>query len=186
MTNSPDESEANNEAGNQRQGGKKKNLAVISFAFLGVFTAYNSVSNLQSSLNIDEDVGLNSLALFSSGGMIASLFLTTPIIFLFGYKWSIVAGQVALLAFAAANIYPHAALLYPSKCRIICLIYTKGSCYLVSAIGGIFLATMWTSQSAYITVLGTDENKKDDDETKVNRYFGIFFSIYQTGKIISI
>lgn len=186
MTNSSDESEANNETKDQHHKGKKKNLAVISLAFLGVFTSYNAVSNLQSSLNADEDVGLNSLALFASGGIFASLFLSTPIIFIFGYKWSIVAGQVALLAFAAANIYPHGVLLYPSKCRIMCLIYYRESYYLVSAIGGIFLATMWASQSAYITVLGTDENQKDDDETKVNRYFGIFFSVYQTGKISSI
>ena len=179
MANSSDEPEEKHE-----HGGKKKNLLILSLAFVGVFTAYNGVTNLQSSLNVEEDVGLNSLALFAGGGMFASLFLSTPIMFIFGYKWSIVAGQIALLAFVAGNIYPHPPLLYPSKCKIMCLIYSKTNCCLVSAIGGIFLATMWASQSSYITVLGADENKKDDDETKVNRYFGIFFSIYQTGTVI--
>lgn len=180
MVNSTDQSEKKDE----HQGGKKKNLLIISFAFVGVFTAYNGVTNLQSSLNVDEDVGLNSLALFASGGMFASLFLITPILFLFGLKWSIVAGQVALLAFVAGNIYPHPPLLYPSKYKKISLRSSKTVYCLVSAIGGIFLATMWASQSSYITILGADENEKDDDETKVNRYFGIFFSIYQTGRII--
>lgn len=181
MANPPDESDANNETSKQHHQRRKKNLLIISFAFLGVFTAYNGVTNLQSSLNAAEGVGLNSLALLAFGGMFASLLLVTPIISVCGFKWSIVAGQVALLAFVAGNIYPRPLLLYPSKCKRISLMYSKTVYCLVSAIGGIFRATMWTSESAYITVLSTDENQKDDDQSKVGKYFGIFFSIYQTG-----
>ena len=46
-----------------------------------------------------------------------------------------------------------------------------------------FRATMWTAQSAYLTVLSTDENHGEDSDAKVNKYFGIFFCTYQTGNI---
>lgn len=42
---------------------------------------------------------------------------------------------------------------------------------------------MWTAQSAYLTVLSTDENHGEDSDAKVNKYFGIFFCTYQTGNI---
>jgi hypothetical protein len=48
-----------------------------------------------------------------------------------------------------------------------------------------FRVTMWTAQSAYLTVLSTDENHDDDNDAKLNKYFGIFFCIYQTGNLSS-
>ena len=39
-----------------------KNLLLISLAFLFVFTAFQALSNLQSSINCDEGLGLASLA----------------------------------------------------------------------------------------------------------------------------
>lgn len=95
---------------------EKKNLAIICLAFVCVFTSSNAVNNLQSSIHVDGDVGLYSLAFLTAGSMFASLLLTTPLIYIFGYKWTIVAGQVAILAYIAANLYPIAALLYPSEC----------------------------------------------------------------------
>jgi hypothetical protein len=44
-----------------------------------------------------------------------------------------------------------------------------------------FRVTMWTAQSAYLTDLSTDGNNNDDSDTKLNKYFGIFFCTYQTG-----
>jgi hypothetical protein len=50
-----------------KQKGKRKNLAVICLAFVCVYTALNAVSNLQSSVNKDQDIGLRSLAIASAG-----------------------------------------------------------------------------------------------------------------------
>jgi hypothetical protein len=95
---------------------KKKNLAIICLIFICVFTSSNAVNNLQSSINVEGDAGLYSLAFLAAGSIIACLLFTTPLIFIFGYKWTIVAGQVAILAYVAANMYPIAELLYPGKC----------------------------------------------------------------------
>jgi hypothetical protein len=38
-----------------------KNLFLLSFAFILMFTAYNGISTLQSSLNVKNNVGVNSL-----------------------------------------------------------------------------------------------------------------------------
>jgi hypothetical protein len=44
-----------------------------------------------------------------------------------------------------------------------------------------FRVTMWTAQSAYLTVLSTDGDHDENSEAKLNKYFGIFFCTYQTG-----
>jgi uncharacterized BrkB/YihY/UPF0761 family membrane protein len=75
---------------------KKKNLAIICLLFVCVFTSSNAVNNLQSSINVVDDVGIYSLAFLAAGSMLASLFLTIPVIFIFGYKWTIAAGQGAI------------------------------------------------------------------------------------------
>jgi hypothetical protein len=41
---------------------------------------------------------------------------------------------------------------------------------------------MITAQDAYITMLATDENQSDDSDAKVEKYFGIFWAAFQTGK----
>jgi hypothetical protein len=43
-----------------------------------------------------------------------------------------------------------------------------------------FRVSMWTAQSAYLTVLGT-EGEGEGSGGKLNKYFGIFFCAYQTG-----
>ena len=116
MTDLSEQTEAKNDKSNKNKTGTKKNLTIICLIFLGVFTSTNAVNNLQSSIHVDSDIGLYSLSFLTAGSMFASLVLSTPLMFLFGYKWNIVAGQVAMLAYIAANMYPVAALLYPSNC----------------------------------------------------------------------
>jgi len=113
--NESEETEVRNDTMSKNEKRTKKNVAIICLAFVCVFTSSNAVNNLQSSINVDGEVGLYSLAFLTAGSMFASLLLTTPLIFIFGYKWTIVAGQVGMLAYIAANMYPIGALLYPSK-----------------------------------------------------------------------
>ncbi|CAF1235505.1 unnamed protein product, partial [Adineta steineri] len=151
---------------NKNRGGKKRNLSMICLTFLCAYTSFNAVANLQSSINIDKNVGLYSLAILSGGSILSSILFTTPLIYILGYKWTIVAGQIGILIYIAANMYPKAILLYP-----------------VAAISGIFCSAMWTTQSAYITVLGVDENRHDNSDIQVNKYFGIFYSVFETAQI---
>jgi hypothetical protein len=71
-----------------------KNLFVLSIAFLLQFTAFNAIGNLQSSLNTDADIGVNSLSIIYAFLIFSSIFLPHPLIALLGLKWTLVVCQV--------------------------------------------------------------------------------------------
>ena len=93
----------------------KKNFTVLSLTFILVYTSYNAVTNLQSSINIDKTTSLYSLGVISGCSILSYFFLTNPIIFVFGYKWTIFLAQIGFILFIAANIYPKAWLMFPGK-----------------------------------------------------------------------
>ncbi len=71
-----------------------KNLLVISVAFLLQFTAFNGIQNLQSSLNTEANVGVNSSSIIYVFLIISSIFLPHPLMSIFGLKWTLVISQV--------------------------------------------------------------------------------------------
>ncbi len=71
-----------------------KNLLVISVAFLLQFTAFNGMQNLQSSLNTEANVGVNSSSIIYVFLIISSIFLPHPLMSIFGLKWTLVISQV--------------------------------------------------------------------------------------------
>ena len=71
-----------------------KNLLVLCVAFLLQFTAFGAIGNLQSSLNTEADVGVNSLSIIYAFLIFSSIFLPHPLIAILGLKWTIVICQV--------------------------------------------------------------------------------------------
>ncbi len=71
-----------------------KNLFVLCVAFLLQFTAFNAIGNLQSSLNTEANVGVNSLSIIYAFLVFSSVFLPHPLIALLGLKWTIVVSQI--------------------------------------------------------------------------------------------
>lgn len=71
-----------------------KNLLVICIAFLLQFTAFGAISNLQSSLNVEGNVGVNSLSIIYAFLVASSIFLPHPLITILGLKWTIVVSQI--------------------------------------------------------------------------------------------
>lgn len=71
-----------------------KNLVVISIAFLLQFTAFNGMGNLQSSLNTDANVGVNSLSIIYAFLIFSSIFLPHPLMTIFGLKWTMIISQI--------------------------------------------------------------------------------------------
>ncbi|CAF1021662.1 unnamed protein product [Rotaria sp. Silwood1] len=71
-----------------------KNLLVISVAFLLQFTAFNGMQNLQSSLNTEANIGVNSSSIIYVFLIISSIFLPHPLMSIFGLKWTLVISQV--------------------------------------------------------------------------------------------
>jgi hypothetical protein len=94
---------------------RRKNFTVLCVTFMLVYTSYNAITNLQSSIHSDKTVGYYSLAIISGCSVFSCLFLTNPLVFLAGYKWTIVLAQFAFLFYIAANIYPVVWIIYPGK-----------------------------------------------------------------------
>jgi hypothetical protein len=91
-----------------------KNLMVISFAWVFLFTAYQSIANLQSSLNSDQGLGTASLSSIYVTLVVSCLFLPPIMIKNLGLKWTIAISQFAYLLFIAANMYPKWYILMPA------------------------------------------------------------------------
>jgi hypothetical protein len=71
-----------------------KNLLVLCVAFLLQFTAFGAIGNLQSSLNTEANVGVNSLSIIYAFLIFSSIFLPHPLMATFGLKWTIVISQI--------------------------------------------------------------------------------------------
>lgn len=71
-----------------------KNVFVICLAFLFQFAAFSAIANLQSSLNTDANVGINSLSIIYVCLLLSATFLPHPSIAAFGLKWTIVISQI--------------------------------------------------------------------------------------------
>ncbi|CAF0939254.1 unnamed protein product [Adineta ricciae] len=145
-----------------------KNLLVLCLAFLLQFTAFGAMGNLQSSLNTEANVGVNSLSIIYACLIFSSIFLPHPLIAIFGLKWTLVLCQVPYLLYVAANYYPKAYLMYPA-----------------AALVGLGAAPLWTSKCSYLTETGTAyaEMKQVHKDVIINRFFGIFFMFFQSSQI---
>ncbi|KAJ8020378.1 Protein unc-93-like A [Holothuria leucospilota] len=146
-----------------------KNLFVLSFGFLFVFTAFQALSNLQSSINCDAGLGLVSLATIYATLILSCMFAPSVIIRYMGLKWTLVISMSCYALYTVANYLPSWATLIPA-----------------SALVGLAAAPLWTAMSTYVTTIGikhaviNDERKEDT----VAKFFGFFLLICQTNQII--
>jgi hypothetical protein len=72
----------------------KKQLRFQTLAFLLQFTAFGGIDKLQSSLNAEANVGVNSLSIIYAFLILSSIFLPHPVISILGLKWTIVISQI--------------------------------------------------------------------------------------------
>ena len=83
-----------------------KNVVVVSFAFLLLFTSFQSLQNLQSSLNKDGNLGLISLIIIYTSLIVSCMFIPPALIGRIGCKWTLAVSMACYAAFIAANYYP--------------------------------------------------------------------------------
>ncbi|UJR32834.1 hypothetical protein I4U23_020296 [Adineta vaga] len=145
-----------------------KNLAVLSIAFVLLFTAYSGIAALQSSLNTKGNVGVNSLLVSTIFVLFSSIFLTGISMDIFGLKWTIVIGEIAYILYIGANIRPIPTLMY-----------------ITAALCGIVGAPLWTSQATYISYVARYHTRHVQKKVDVivSFFFGIFFAIFGTSTI---
>lgn len=97
-----------------------KNIFVIGSAWVFLFTAYTSISNLQSSLNSSGGLGTASLSTLYVALIISCIFIPTVLIDKIGTKWTIVLSQLTYILYMIANIYPTYYTLIPTAIILGC------------------------------------------------------------------
>jgi hypothetical protein len=105
-----------------------KNLFIIGFAWIFLFTAYQSIANLQSSLNTVNGLGTASLSTIYISLILSCIFLPTFLIKKLTVKWTIFFSQLSYILFIAANIYPQYYTLIPTAIILGCKIKNKRNC----------------------------------------------------------
>ncbi|CAF1494994.1 unnamed protein product [Adineta ricciae] len=145
-----------------------KNLAVLSIAFVLLFTAYSGIAALQSSLNTKGNVGINSLLVNTIFIAFGSIFLTGISIDIFGLKWTILIGEITYISYIAANVRPTPTLMYT----------TATVCGLVSA-------PLWTSKVAYVNCIARYHARHTQKKAEliISLFFGIFFAVFSMSTI---
>ncbi|XP_072032785.1 protein unc-93 homolog A-like [Amphiura filiformis] len=145
------------------------NLLVVSSAFFLLFTAFMGLSNLQSSINCDEGLGVASLATIYATLIVSALFIPSFVIKHLGIKWTIAASMCCYTIYTAANFYPDWWTLIPASILL-----------------GLAGAPLWSSKCTYLTTIGMRyaviHNEKSD--VIVSRFFGIFFLFFQSSQVL--
>lgn len=92
-----------------------KNLLIVSFGFLFLFTAFQSLSNLQSSLNKVDGLGVVSLSVIYGALIISCMFVPPLVIDRLGCKWTIAGSMLCYCTYIAANYYATWATMIPTS-----------------------------------------------------------------------
>ena len=148
-----------------------KNLIVLCLAFLLNFTAFQNLSNLQSSLNRVEGLGTVGLSVIYASLILSCLFLPSVIIKQFGCKWAIAFSLLPYSLYVGANIYPMWGTIVPTALLV-----------------GLCAAPLWASKCTYLTysarryaVLNGEE-----EDIVITKFFGFFWFCFQSGIVYII
>ncbi|KAK8737945.1 hypothetical protein OTU49_004314 [Cherax quadricarinatus] len=143
-----------------------KNIIIISVAFTFLFTSYNSMANLQSSINkVDGTAALSTLY----GALVLSCcFLPSWLIKTLKVKYTMAICMLCYSTYIAAQFYPQIYTLVPT-----------------AIILGLGAAPMWSAKCTYLTKVGARyaELVGDDKEVIITRFFGIFFLFFQSTQV---
>lgn len=145
-----------------------KNVVVVSSGFLLLFTAFQSVSNLQSSINSEQGLGTYTLATIYVALVVSCMFVPAFMISRLGLKYTLVVSMLMYTVYFMANFYPTWFTMIPAS--------------IILGLGG---APLWTAKCAYLTTLASEYARQTGQKTVdvVTRFFGVFFMIFQTAQI---
>ncbi len=139
-----------------------KNILLISVCFLMVFTAFQGLSRLQSSLHREEGMGVTTQAVLYAALVLSCMFIPKLLISQVGHKWTIPISFIGYILWMAANGYA-----------------VWGTMVTASILVGLCAAPLWTAQCAYFTKMATRWHKMtgEPEEAIVSRFFGYFFMV---------
>ncbi|KAK4316099.1 hypothetical protein Pmani_012743 [Petrolisthes manimaculis] len=143
-----------------------KNVIIISIAFMFLFTSFNSMANLQSSINKVE--GTAALSTLYTALVVSCAFVPTWMIKKFKAKWTLCFSMLCYSTYIAAQFYPRVWTLVPT-----------------SIILGLGAAPMWSAKCTYLTQVGSKyaDIVGENAEVIIVRFFGIFFLFFQSTQV---
>ena len=120
-----------------RSGSKRpvRETLVLAASFLLVFTSFQALQNLQSSLHQEHGLGVASLAIIYGASFLVS-FLTPAIVYHAGVKATVMGAWAVHCVYVACNLYPRWATLVPG-----------------SALLGVVTCPLWMSANTYLSAL---------------------------------
>ncbi|XP_071534487.1 UNC93-like protein isoform X2 [Panulirus ornatus] len=143
-----------------------KNVIIISVAFTFLFTSFNALSNLESSIN--KTMGTTAYSTIYIAIVISCCFVPSWLLQKLKEKYSMVVAMACYSTFMAAHYYSRLYTLVPT-----------------AIILGFGAAPLWAAKCTYLTKVGKRyaELVGEDTEVVITRFFGIFFFFFQSTQV---
>ncbi|XP_005112147.2 uncharacterized protein LOC101853209 [Aplysia californica] len=144
-----------------------KNVIVLCCSFILVFSSFQAIQNLQSSMNSEGNLGIYTMMSVHIA-MIFSCLVSPIIINLFTAKWALCIGIHCFLIWFGANFHPTFYTLIPTSMFV-----------------GLGKGILWSAENAYVLRLACESSrvKRTTLESEMFRFHGIFLACFQTTHI---
>ncbi len=132
-----------------------------------LFTSFDGLGRLQSSLHREEGMGVITQAVLYAVLVLSCMFIPKLLISQVGHKWAIPISSVGYILWMAANGYAVWGTMVPASILV-----------------GLCAAPLWTAKCAYFTKMATRWQRMTGEpaEAVVSRFFGYFFMFFQICK----
>ncbi|XP_008788091.1 UNC93-like protein 3 [Phoenix dactylifera] len=145
-----------------------RDVHILSFAFLFVFSAYGAAQNLESTVNTEEDLGTTSLGILYTSFTLFSV-VASPVVRGLGSKRALILGTSGYLLFIASNLKPSWYTMVPA------------SLYL-----GFAASIIWVGQGTYLTSTARSHAKDCQlhEGTVIGTFNGEFWGMFASHQVI--
>ena len=152
----------------QEKRGIMKNVIIICIAFMLLFTAFQSMSALQSSINKVDGLGTWSNTAIYASLISSSMLLPSYIIKKLTVKWTLPVCMFCYSIYICTQFYPEFYTIIPSSILV-----------------GFAAAPLWIAKCTYLTQLGEKyaHLTSVDVEPIIVKFFGIFFLFFQSSSV---
>lgn len=142
----------------------RRNLFICAFAFMMNYSAYTGLVYLQSSMNIEDNLGVTGLLVVYITSSVSTITILPSLIDICGAKVAIVSGEIGITVYTLANFYPSWYTIIPA-----------------AVVHGITESASWAGTSVYISFLGEKywelNKERRSKEEAIYKLFSIFHSI---------
>ena len=144
-----------------------KNLIILCVSFILVFSSYQAIQNVQSSINQEGYLGILTMTI-AHISMIFSCLIAPIIINICTAKWGLCIGINCFIIWFGANFRPTYLTLVPTSLFV-----------------GLGKAILWSAENSYLYKLAYESSrvKGTSIEEQMSRFHGIFIAFFQTTHI---